>query len=318
MITTEKAVKSRSAGSDGFTTLTPLPIVKETEEQETGPGHKKRKSKHARRKKRRTNTGKSPKGPSPREGTRKSDPAIGSDISDMLTVLQQLQFTMNPGDGSPGGNRMDALGTLEDLKERERIKMRKLKEDMDAKKKVKDKGEEKKERKRQSSMQDILRMRSGSGMNIAGELSDEEDESLCIAPNCDSKPVTWEGYCAHHKIKKPTRDASYSLYFTEVQNPKDAKMDKRLRTVFNRFSGHTGLIDMRRWNSMCKELGLVDGVKVRPLDVQLIYNLVKPQHGKFLLFPHVCKGFGQLAAKRYPKKGPKALRYMVKYDLPKK
>lgn len=142
----------------------------------------------------------------------------------------------------------------------------------------------------------------------------------CDVEECDAMAV--QGiYCAHHRIKPPDEDGNTSFSGSFVLGENSAESDKKLHdkleAIFGRFAApQTQTMDKGRWVAACESLNLVDNKAVRRLDVELVFNVIKPVKGKPVLqFEHFCRGLSQIALKKYPDKGGRSLRYMVRTDL---
>jgi len=142
----------------------------------------------------------------------------------------------------------------------------------------------------------------------------------CDVEECDAMAV--QGiYCAHHRIKPPDEDGNTSFSGSFVLGENSAESDKKLHdkleAIFERFSARESQsMDKGRWVAACESLNLVDNKAVRRLDVELVFNVIKPVKGKPVLqFEHFCRGLSQIALKKYPDKGGRSLRYMVRTDL---
>jgi len=142
----------------------------------------------------------------------------------------------------------------------------------------------------------------------------EETEANCIAPFCDIKATTWSGYCSHHSRHTPSTNKSYYTYFQDPQNQKDIKIDQKLHALFNKFSGDSKTMNQELWCDLCKTV--VNDTTMTLVDVELTYRSIKPRHSNLVSFMHVCMGILQLAIKKYPKKD-NALHYMIKNDFNK-
>jgi len=156
--------------------------------------------------------------------------------------------------------------------------------------------------------------RQSSGQNAA-----EIVKQKCEAEGCDAIAV--QGiWCAHHRLKRPDEDgnATFSGSFVLGENAaeSDKKLHDKLEAIFARFAAQTNTMDKGRWIAACEQLNLVDSKTVRRLDVELVFNVIKPVKGKPVLqFEHFCRGLSQIALKKYPDKGGRSLRYMVRTDL---
>jgi len=142
----------------------------------------------------------------------------------------------------------------------------------------------------------------------------------CDVEGCDAMAV--QGiYCAHHRVKPPDEDGNTSFSGSFVLGENSAESDKKLHdkleAIFERFSARESQsMDKGRWVAACESLNLVDNKAVRRLDVELVFNVIKPVKGKpVLLFEHFCRGLSQIALKKYPDKGGRSLRFMVRTDL---
>jgi hypothetical protein len=150
-------------------------------------------------------------------------------------------------------------------------------------------------------------------------LSHEIVKTKCDVDGCDAIAV--QGiYCAHHRVKRPDEsgNATFSGSFVLGENSaeSDKKLHDKLEAIFNRFAAQTNTMDKGRWIAACESLNLVDSKTVRRLDVELVFNVIKPVKGKPVLqFEHFCRGLSQIALKKYPDKGGRSLRYMVRTDL---
>jgi len=142
----------------------------------------------------------------------------------------------------------------------------------------------------------------------------------CDVEGCDAMAV--QGiYCAHHRVKPPDEDGNTSFSGSFVLGENSAESDKKLHdkleSIFERFAAQgTQTMDKGRWVAACESLNLVDNKAVRRLDVELVFNVIKPVKGKGVLqFEHFCRGLSQIALKKYPDKGGRSLRFMVRTDL---
>jgi hypothetical protein len=145
-------------------------------------------------------------------------------------------------------------------------------------------------------------------------------KNQCDVEGCDAMAV--QGiYCAHHRIKPPDEDGNTSFSGSFVLGENSAESDKKLHdkleAIFERFAAReTQTMDKGRWVAACENLNLVDNKGVRRLDVELVFNVIKPVKGKPVLqFEHFCRGLSQIALKKYPDKGGRSLRFMVRTDL---
>jgi len=142
----------------------------------------------------------------------------------------------------------------------------------------------------------------------------------CEVDGCDAIAVQGV-YCAHHRVKPPDEDGNSSFSGSFVLGENSAESDKKLHdkleSIFERFAAReTQTMDKGRWVAACESLNLVDNKTVRRLDVELVFNVIKPVKGKPVLqFEHFCRGLSQIALKKYPDKGGRSLRYMVRTDL---
>lgn len=142
----------------------------------------------------------------------------------------------------------------------------------------------------------------------------------CDVDGCDAMAV--QGiYCAHHRVKPPDEDGNTSFSGSFVLGENSAESDKKLHdkleAIFERYAAReTKTMDKGRWMAACENLNLVDNKLVRRLDVELVFNVIKPVKGSPVLqFEHFCRGLSQIALKKYPDKGGRSLRYMVRTDL---
>jgi len=142
----------------------------------------------------------------------------------------------------------------------------------------------------------------------------------CEVEGCDAMAVQGV-YCAHHRVKPPDEDGNSSFSGSFVLGENSAESDKKLHdkleAIYERFAAReTHTMDKGRWVTACESLNLVDNKAVRRLDVELVFNVIKPVKGKPVLqFEHFCRGLSQIALKKYPDKGGRSLRYMVRTDL---
>ena len=144
------------------------------------------------------------------------------------------------------------------------------------------------------------------------------NKAYCSRDNCDAIVVKI-GYCAHPTLISSIRhENDYAVTFVLPANPdaKDVKINRSLNGVWTEFSGKSNTMDKGRWLMTIEALGLITPKKLRQLDVDLTFNIIKPVDHKVLKFEHFCRGLNLLAHKLYPAMEDKSpIRKLVARDL---
>lgn len=140
----------------------------------------------------------------------------------------------------------------------------------------------------------------------------------CKAMNCDATPVKI-GYCAHHALISSIRnpdDFCVTFIKPEADQTKDMKIYGSLQKIWTEFSGKLRTMDKGRWEGCIERLGLIKKGKLRLLDADLTFNVMKPMKSRTLQFEHFCRGLNLLAHKLYPEmEDVPPLRKLVAKDL---